>query len=189
MLVFSLIKYPCLRVIAEQYPLYSGSSTFSRYVFEELEIYHLGSSMANFLHMHKSIVEINFGNARHWRFFLDQNNELYWRLQNMWVIQSFLAFLMVESAFEVDIARFSSVLSLGNRTATYWSGNSSLCHTSSWQHEVTVQLTEFHACDCFSQNQRLLIFWITRFHHMMKYFCSRTTDLLLFLNGKTKSQG
>ena len=42
--------------------------SFSDYIFEELEIFNLDSCMTNLLHIDKNITEINFENAKHWRF-------------------------------------------------------------------------------------------------------------------------
>lgn len=46
---------------------------FSRYIFEELEIYHLRSSTTNLLHVDKSPVEINFRKANQ---YFPQNKRL-----------------------------------------------------------------------------------------------------------------
>lgn len=53
---------------------------FSCYIFEELEICHLGLSMTDFPYMDKNIIKNNLGNARYGMILGCQNNESFWHL-------------------------------------------------------------------------------------------------------------
>ena len=67
MLVY--LRLPLPTIYSWKVSIVLGAFNFSRYIFEELEIYHSGSSTTNFLHMDKSIVERNFRNAKYGRVF------------------------------------------------------------------------------------------------------------------------